>query len=66
MFLSFQHVLVRNVAYSTIPKRVRADLHERIAVWQEEHSAGAIELDEIALGYHLKQAAQYKAEPRTA
>jgi DNA-binding SARP family transcriptional activator/tetratricopeptide (TPR) repeat protein len=59
--LSFHHELVRTVAYSNIPKRARAELHERFAAWLKERSADLVELDEI-IGYHLEQAATYKHE----
>jgi tetratricopeptide (TPR) repeat protein len=57
----FRHLLIRDVAYDSLPKGVRADLHERLASWLEEHGAELIELDEI-LGYHLEQACRYRAE----
>jgi class 3 adenylate cyclase len=56
--LRFHHVLVRDVAYTAIPKSERADLHERHADWLEEQPAGS---DEI-IGYHLEQAHLYLAE----
>jgi hypothetical protein len=40
---------------------VRAQLHERFALWLEEHGADLVELDEI-VGYHLEQAYRYRAE----
>jgi len=57
----FRHLLIRDAAYDALPKAVRADLHERFALWLEEHGADLVELDEI-LGYHLEQAALYRAE----
>ena len=56
----FRHLLLRDAAYEALPKATRAELHERFAAWLEEH-AELVELDEI-LGYHLEQAARYKAE----
>ena len=56
----FRHLLIRDAAYEALPKAVRADLHERLAGWLEEHAA-VLEQDEI-LGYHLEQAARYRAE----
>ena len=29
----FRHLLIRDAAYQAMPKEVRADLHERFAVW---------------------------------
>jgi class 3 adenylate cyclase/tetratricopeptide (TPR) repeat protein len=56
----FRHLLIRDAAYDALPKMTRAELHERFALWLEEHG-GLVELDEI-LGYHLEQAARYRAE----
>jgi len=47
----FHHVLVREVAYASIPRLERSDLHERLADWLDERG----ELDEL-VGYHLEQA----------
>ncbi|HUK44745.1 MAG TPA: adenylate/guanylate cyclase domain-containing protein [Gaiellaceae bacterium] len=57
----FRHLLIRDAAYDALPKAVRAELHERFAAWLEAHAPGLVELDEI-LGYHLEQAARYRAE----
>ncbi len=57
----FRHLLIRDAAYDALPKATRADLHERFARWLEERASDLVELDEI-LGYHLEQAARYKAE----
>jgi class 3 adenylate cyclase/tetratricopeptide (TPR) repeat protein len=56
----FRHLLIRDTAYDALPKSVRADLHQRFAAWLEQHGE-LVELDEI-VGYHLEQAARYKAE----
>ncbi|HEY4236488.1 MAG TPA: adenylate/guanylate cyclase domain-containing protein [Gaiellaceae bacterium] len=53
----FRHVLIRDAAYAGIPKRMRADLHERFADWLELHLPG-----EEFLGYHLEQAHRYRQE----
>jgi predicted ATPase/DNA-binding SARP family transcriptional activator len=58
----FRHSLIRETAYGTIPKRLRAVLHERFATWLEgraDRRPG--ELEEI-IGYHLEQAYLYRAE----
>jgi class 3 adenylate cyclase len=57
----FRHLLIRDAAYDALPKATRAELHERFATWLEKRAADLVELDEI-LGYHLEQAARYKAE----
>ncbi|HEY2936378.1 MAG TPA: BTAD domain-containing putative transcriptional regulator, partial [Gaiellaceae bacterium] len=49
----FQHSLIREVAYDSIPKHTRADLHERLAGW--------VEYDEV-VGYHLEQAYRCRVE----
>ena len=48
----FRHVLIRDAAYQSISKDLRADLHERFAVWLDGRGE---EFDEI-VGYHLEQA----------
>ena len=57
----FVHVLVRDAVYRSIPKELRAQLHERFADWLEGHGTTLLELDEV-LGYHLEQAARYRRE----
>ena len=58
----FSHILVLDAAYESMPKRSRAELHERFAAWLE-HAAGdrASEFEEI-VGYHLEQAYRYRTE----
>ena len=56
----FRHLLIRDAAYESIPKEVRARLHERHVVWLEEKT-DAVEYEEI-VGYHLEQAFRYRAE----
>ncbi|MFL5948882.1 MAG: ATP-binding protein [Gaiellaceae bacterium] len=60
----FDHILIRDAAYSGLLKRRRAGLHEQFADWGErvnaERQRGA-EYDEI-LGFHLEQAHAYLAE----
>jgi len=57
----FRHLLLRDATHESLPKAVRADLHERFAAWLEAHGTELVELDEI-LGYHLEQACRYRAE----
>jgi class 3 adenylate cyclase/tetratricopeptide (TPR) repeat protein len=49
---AFRHILIRDAAYDRLPKRSRAQLHERAAGWIGERGQ---EFDEI-VGYHLEQA----------
>ncbi len=57
----FRHLLIRDAAYAGLPKSARAELHERFALWLEEHGSELVELDEI-LGNHLEQAVEVQAE----
>jgi tetratricopeptide (TPR) repeat protein len=58
--LSFNHVLVRDVAYSGIPKAERAWLHERVADWLENRAGDRIGEREEVVAYHLEQAHHYR------
>ena len=52
----FRHLLIRDVAYESLPKRARFGLHERFVDWLEPKTAERPgEYDEI-VGYHLEQA----------
>jgi len=57
----FRHLLIRDAAYDALPKETRAELHARFADWLERRGSDLVERDEI-LGYHLEQAALYRAE----
>jgi len=58
----FGHLLIRDVAYESLPKKVRADLHARFASWVERRSGErAAEYEEI-VGYHAERAHGYLAE----
>ena len=57
----FRHLLIRDTAYDALPKRTRADLHERLGTWLEESVGDLAELDAIA-GWHLEQAVRYRHE----
>jgi predicted ATPase/class 3 adenylate cyclase len=54
----FRHALIRDAAYRSLPKKARADLHERFAAWLERKAPDR-EFEEI-VGYHLEQAFQYR------
>jgi class 3 adenylate cyclase/tetratricopeptide (TPR) repeat protein len=60
--LQFRHLLVRDVAYESLPKQTRAELHERYAGWLAS-TAGARgrELEEL-IGWHLERAHRQLAE----
>ncbi|HSL65988.1 MAG TPA: AAA family ATPase [Gaiellaceae bacterium] len=55
----FKHVLIRDVAYTGLPKAARASLHMRFAEWLRERARE--ELPEIR-AYHLDHAAALTAE----
>jgi tetratricopeptide (TPR) repeat protein len=58
----FGHLLIRDVAYESLPKKARAYLHERFARWVEERAAQrTAEYAEI-IGYHAEQASRYLLE----
>ena len=58
----FGHLLIRDVAYEGLPKKTRADLHERFAGWVAERAAErSAEFDEI-IGFHLETAHRYLTE----
>jgi tetratricopeptide (TPR) repeat protein len=58
--LSFNHVLVRDVAYAGIPKAERARLHERVADLLENRAGDRIGEPEEIVAYHLEQAHHYR------
>jgi predicted ATPase/class 3 adenylate cyclase/Flp pilus assembly protein TadD len=58
----FGHQLIRDAAYESTPKEVRAELHERFADWLEAVAGERIEEQEEILGYHLEQAGRYRAQ----
>ncbi|MDQ2967641.1 MAG: AAA family ATPase, partial [Actinomycetota bacterium] len=59
----FAHILIRDAAYDSIPKKLRAELHERFADWLQSR-LGDEAPDEI-LGYHLERAYRYRQELRS-
>ncbi|WP_369258272.1 AAA family ATPase [Geodermatophilus amargosae] len=58
----FRHLLIRDAAYDAMPRRERAELHERLANWLEEAAAGKVAPFEEILGHHLEQAHRQRAE----
>jgi class 3 adenylate cyclase/tetratricopeptide (TPR) repeat protein len=58
----FDHILIRDAAYEAVPKQLRADLHERFALWLERIVADRVAEYEEILGYHLELAHRYHAE----
>ena len=52
---TFKHILTRDVAYESLPRRSRGIAHEAIAVWIEQQSGGRDELAELLL-HHYERA----------
>jgi predicted ATPase len=52
----FRHILIRDAAYNSLPRMVRANLHERFAAWMERIVGERVEEYEEILGYHLEHA----------
>jgi class 3 adenylate cyclase len=58
----FRHMLIRDAAYNALPKRERAELHERLADWLEHITSERVgEFAEI-IGHHLGEAVRYRDE----
>jgi DNA-binding SARP family transcriptional activator len=58
----FRHLLIRDAAYASLPKRERADLHERFAGWLEGRSGSNPGAVDLIVAYHLEQAYRYHLE----
>ena len=58
----FSHILIRDAAYESIPKRARADMHERFASWLELIVGDRLPEYEEIVGYHLEQSFRYLSE----
>ncbi len=58
----FGHVLIRDTAYESMPKRLRGELHERLVTWLEGKLGDRTEEYDEILGYHLEQAARFAEE----
>ncbi len=58
----FRHILIRDAAYAAMPKKLRAELHQRFAEWLEQRAGDRIVEHEEILGYHLEQAYRLRAE----
>jgi tetratricopeptide (TPR) repeat protein len=51
----FRHALVQEVAYDSVLKEVRREVHRNIAQWLERHGADRIEELAPAIGLHYEQ-----------
>jgi DNA-binding SARP family transcriptional activator/tetratricopeptide (TPR) repeat protein len=52
----FRHLLIRDVAYEGVPSSIRADLHERFALWLETTSGQRLPEFEEIVAHHMEQA----------
>ena len=58
----FKHILIRDVAYSALPKARRAGLHLGVADWLEDWASERIDEFAEILAYHLEQAVILRRE----
>jgi DNA-binding SARP family transcriptional activator len=58
----FRHILIRDAAYESITKPIRAGLHERFADWLEGGVGERGSEREEIIGYHLEQAYRLRNE----
>lgn len=58
---SFRHLTIRDAAYHSLPKALRAELHERFAASIEAHGAAGTDTPAF-IAHHLDQAASYRRE----
>ena len=58
----FNHVLIRDVAYASMPKELRAELHGRLAAWLTRRADARLTGHDEIVGYHLEQAYRYRSE----
>ncbi len=64
---AFRHILIRDVAYSTISRAERIRLHSKIASWLESMAADQLDAFAELLAYHYREAvmlARQSAIPR--
>ncbi|MGZ8738042.1 MAG: AAA family ATPase [Nocardioides sp.] len=58
---SFRHILIRDAAYDSLPKALRAELHERFADSIESSATAGAETPAF-VAHHLEQAARLRRE----
>ena len=59
---SFHHVLIRDGAYDSLPKTLRADKHARVARWAEQRAGDRAEEIAELIAAHLLEALRYREE----
>jgi class 3 adenylate cyclase/tetratricopeptide (TPR) repeat protein len=55
---TFKHMLIREVAYATVPRALRHDRHAAVARYVEERLAGSTETLAAILAYHWREAGE--------
>lgn len=58
----FRHILIRDVAYNSLPKVRRADLHDGAAGWLRAWAGSRMDEFVEIVAYHLEQAVQLRQE----
>ena len=58
----FRHSLIQDVAYHSVPKQRRAEVHEQMARWIEHAPRAAVGSKDRRIGHHLEQASRYRSE----
>ena len=56
----FRHTLIREIAYASMPRRVRAELHEQYADSLERRPSGRLDTAPERIGYHYEQAYDFR------
>jgi class 3 adenylate cyclase len=54
---TFRHILIRDVAYSTLARSDRIRLHTAVAAWLEQFAAGRVDEFVGLIAYHYREAA---------
>ncbi len=60
--LAFRHVLIRDVAYESLPKSLRADKHVQVAGWAQERAGERSEEMAELIATHYTEALRYVRE----
>jgi class 3 adenylate cyclase len=57
---TFKHMLIRDVAYATVPRGARRELHGAVAQLVEDTLTGATETLSTILAYHWREAGEFR------
>ena len=63
---AFRHILIREVAYQTLPRAERARLHVAAAAWLEERAAGREDALAELVAFHYREAVALAGAASTA